>query len=751
MKFRIGFIIGMLALGLILAFTFFATPANAQSDNTVHVKTFPGSDVGTKVTNAMATCAGIAGTITPCILVIDASLAAFPAGTMPTLCSNCYLADYRTGLPQGTLVGAVYLADSYSGATCDAKIHAADLAIGSASGVIQIGPNCGSTIAATSISANHMLQFLASASGTYTLSGGVTLAQNASIWGPPMASNGSAIILKEANGANLAFVVSMSGGSTIMGVTLDGNQANQSTALDTVLIDNANRVHIYDATIRNATRDNIHVTNTRYPAPTASETLTVSTILTINTTQGAQNLFNVTTAGTGTSSYPSCTNVLSSTCSWGTATLTNIGATQDNVSGSGYLGPDVLINGSGRDAFFGERIADWIIGTQVEFQTAGRDGLHCEDCSSFNISGANLGANTRYGLYKSVVNSLCSAGELSISWTLTGSQFANNGAGDIYENGSSESGPNFCTVGSAEPFAGGDSIVDNEFENPTGTGVNSITLIDAPSVAIVGNAFGGLYFQTAYQYLVASSFSTLTGTNRLPSTIEGNTIQPFSYSEATPFSLASGVDVACYTSAQGTEKCSQAETLTSPLTDAVIYGGSANNSTLVLHGTSNGSPSGSAVIVNPNGEGNLLLNTSTNCPGSGMIKLCVNGTIEGYGIGNWSGTVTAAAGAAAGTSPTVACAGSIVCGWNGGSVNLLTGTSPSTGILLTVTDSVNHPYQPTCSYHVFPASSSYVPNGPEITGNFYPTDQSTTVHTLNASSALSASSYYKVNYTCIGL
>lgn len=79
---------------LILSFFLVVAMAHGQSDNMVHVKSFPGNDVGTKVSHAMASCPSAGA---PCILVIDASLAGFPAGTMPTLCANCSLADYRTG------------------------------------------------------------------------------------------------------------------------------------------------------------------------------------------------------------------------------------------------------------------------------------------------------------------------------------------------------------------------------------------------------------------------------------------------------------------------------------------------------------------------------------------------------------------------------------------------------------------------------------------------------------------------------
>lgn len=85
MKARILILLSLAAL--------FAAPAHCQTDNMIHVKSFPGANVGAMTANAMATCTS--NTAIPCILVIDPSLAVYPAGTMPTLCSHCTLLDYR--------------------------------------------------------------------------------------------------------------------------------------------------------------------------------------------------------------------------------------------------------------------------------------------------------------------------------------------------------------------------------------------------------------------------------------------------------------------------------------------------------------------------------------------------------------------------------------------------------------------------------------------------------------------------------
>ena len=87
----------MWRISLFVAIFFAAPKAWCQTDNTIYVKQFPGATVGAKVANAMAACG--ANPAVPCILVIDPSLAAWAAGTMPVLCSHCYVADYREGPP----------------------------------------------------------------------------------------------------------------------------------------------------------------------------------------------------------------------------------------------------------------------------------------------------------------------------------------------------------------------------------------------------------------------------------------------------------------------------------------------------------------------------------------------------------------------------------------------------------------------------------------------------------------------------
>ncbi len=156
----------------------------------------------------------------------------------------------------------------------------------------------------------------------------------------------------------------------------------------------------------------------------------------------------------------------------------------------------------------------------------------------------------------------------------------------------------------------------------------------------------------------------------------------------------------------------------------------------------------SCVAGNPTVSNTLTLSNSiasSTVPDNVVIAARV--TAQGYGNPS---SLTVAAGAAAGTSPTIACGTNVTCGWNGGTVNLLTGTTPTTGALFTVTDTLAHAKYPSCIYQIEGASSTYVPNGAVMTTGFYPTNTSYTVETLNLSVALTASSYYVINYHCSG-
>lgn len=103
----------------------------AQVDSTIHVKGFPGNDVGTKLLNAMQTCPAAP---IPCILQIDPSLASAAAGTIPSLCGNCFVQDWRSGPPASSAVALIVGQGGYS------SVAAAISALPSAGGTVATPP-----------------------------------------------------------------------------------------------------------------------------------------------------------------------------------------------------------------------------------------------------------------------------------------------------------------------------------------------------------------------------------------------------------------------------------------------------------------------------------------------------------------------------------------------------------------------------------------------------------------------------------
>ena len=106
-----------------------------------------------------------------------------------------------------------------------------------------------------------------------------------------------------------------------------------------------------------------------------------------------------------------------------------------------------------------------------------------------------------------------------------------------------------------------------------------------------------------------------------------------------------------------------------------------------------------------------------------------------------SGAMTLATGAAAGTSPSIACASNHACDGVSGTVTLTTGTSPTTGTLATLTFPSTHTNYANCM--VTTESASAV-----ITTNTW--TESTTAITITANTALAASTAYTVKYWCGG-
>jgi hypothetical protein len=145
------------------------------------------------------------------------------------------------------------------------------------------------------------------------------------------------------------------------------------------------------------------------------------------------------------------------------------------------------------------------------------------------------------------------------------------------------------------------------------------------------------------------------------------------------------------------------------------------------------------------GTSGLLVQNGASSPATVLtVSGSGNTTATGYVSGKFfmgSGTMTLASGAAAGTSPSIACTTSHVCDGVSGTVTLTTGTSPTTGTLATLTFPSAHTNYANCMVSTESASAV-------ITTNTW--TESTTAVTITANTALTASTAYTVKYWCGG-
>ena len=122
----------MRRIAIAILFAAAAVIGAAQStDNTVYAKNFPGTTVYDKAFAARGACP-IPGTV-PCIIVLDPSLAAFPAGLtpLPLLETNEYYLDYRTGPPaNAALDGAITNGGGYINSSLPIKVGTSVFASG---------------------------------------------------------------------------------------------------------------------------------------------------------------------------------------------------------------------------------------------------------------------------------------------------------------------------------------------------------------------------------------------------------------------------------------------------------------------------------------------------------------------------------------------------------------------------------------------------------------------------------------------
>jgi len=156
-----------------------------------------------------------------------------------------------------------------------------------------------------------------------------------------------------------------------------------------------------------------------------------------------------------------------------------------------------------------------------------------------------------------------------------------------------------------------------------------------------------------------------------------------------------------------------------------------------------------AVVVNGtanSGTGGFLVQSGGSSPATSFaVTASGNTTAIGFLSGKFvmgSGTMGLAAGSAAGTSPSIACATSHVCDGVSGTVTVTTGSSPATGTLATLSFPNTHTNQANCVVSPTLSGAGLVTS---ITWT-----ESTTALTLTANAALAASTAYQVRYWCGG-
>ncbi len=156
-----------------------------------------------------------------------------------------------------------------------------------------------------------------------------------------------------------------------------------------------------------------------------------------------------------------------------------------------------------------------------------------------------------------------------------------------------------------------------------------------------------------------------------------------------------------------------------------------------------------AVLINSStgsGAGGFQVQSGGSSPAAVLsVTSSGNTTATGFLAGKFmmgSGTMSLVTGAAAGTSPAIACASGHVCDGLSGTVTLTTGTGTTTGTLATLGFPNTHTNSANCIVDVLQSGVGRVTTATWT--------ESTTALTLTANTALTASTAYTVKYWCGG-
>jgi len=345
-------------------------------------------------------------------------------------------------------------------------------------------------------------------------------------------------------------------------------------------------------------------------------------------------------------------------------------------------------------------------------------GPLCSGCSMLDIDGLPTSGLTNYKRF--VDNGFGVLSEQNNNGAVTG-WYANTGATQTAQINGATGAASFASVtdtGLISAVVIGTSSAGLLQPTPT-NGSGAVALVSGPT--FTGNATTFANNAAAEDDVVIQPGSTADQVGAL---------QWNSYSGATEWKLRK--DASNYL---------RLTDVVNSLDRAIFY---QNGQTAINSGAGSNS-----VVINGttgSGTGGFLVESGGSSPASALaVTSSGNTTASGFVSGKFLiglGTMTFAAGAAAGTSPSIACAASHVCDGVSGTVALTTGTGPTTGTLAIFSFPNTHTNQANCVVSPTLAGTGLVTT---ITWS-----ESTTALTLTANTVLAASTAYQVRYWCGG-
>jgi hypothetical protein len=268
---------------------------------------------------------------------------------------------------------------AWAGSELGAWINAADASLRNIPGEIWVTAPGVTASSPISISAKHVLRFIQG--GIYSSSATITLAQGATIAGPPQGTNDGVnngpVLLQEASGANLpAFVIVNGSQAAISGVNIDGNKIGNPSGGYGVQV-NGRWFYMENASIRN------------------SETYGI--------------WFNSTVSAKNEAAAPTLNNV--------------------------------MLIGNGQSGLLCNNTTDGVIDGGTQSENEGRDGYELHNCSGWRFGVADSGGNARYGLSADGRSDFWGGSGLIVGGAM---QFGNNLQGDIFIQGLCTNAARLC-------------------------------------------------------------------------------------------------------------------------------------------------------------------------------------------------------------------------------------------------------------------------------------------------------------------